>query len=910
MKRRFLSVIAACLVACAALMAQTDAPATLQDWATRAEKFGKSIPQEQIFIHMDNTCYFLSDTIYYKAYVKRSDTGAPSNLSGLLYAELLNQDGYLVERQLIELKGGMGEGTFCLPDTLYGGYYELRAYTRWQLNWGETQHPHTQAAENWFFNKKQAYQYYRDYEKLYSRVFPVYDKPQNPGEFYHDMTLRPLRRIFKADNEAPKAVLTCYPEGGNLVAGAECRVAFEANDEEGKHLEGTITVTDSKGTSVAEGKTDIRGRGLVAFTPQAGEKYKGAFVWEKGKAEVKLPEAETDGVAMQVTQADGKVQVQILPRGAAAAEELGLTAMHQGRQLLFQPLEKGETLQPALETAQWPSGVIQLTVFNAEGRIYADRLFFLRKNDFAAENLTFEGIKPQYEPFSPIEMGIKGGTPGGTVSVAVRDAGHTEYLYDNASILSEMLLSSQIRGFVENPEYYFEKDEPERRAALDLLLMIQGWRRYNWHTMAVPGAFVLQHMPEKTQLMQGEVNHYRAESAETTFKTDTPADEASSDEDTEKEEGKEDDTSEDSETTSQKARNRFMKKGSNLKREMLLHAEFTKPGAEEGVVGEMMTQEGMFSIESPRFYEKCYFFLAASDSTKWKEGHNHLWVQAGEDNREELNYPEFYVKLNPIYPRFVQPYTWYQCNLADVPKGSAMSPDWLNDGSRTLETVTVGARRNKMLRLDASKPAYVIDAYQAFNDVCDAGFCTGVFTGGSRFATDIARTYIGDMNMERQYEVEIRYDKHTAGHFTSDLQRNKYNHLTQLEKVYIYTDYSPRREGDKRFEQSNQPIVTIDLRPLANEGRRTTFRDRRYVLQGYAVCEDFYQPDYTNKPLPEHVDYRRTLYWNPSLVLDQTGAAQIRCFNNGRSTQLTVSAEGMGTDGSLMTGREMPEDRK
>ena len=111
-----------------------EAPTTLEGWAERVQKFGKGIPQEQVFIHMDNTCYFLGDTIYYKAYVRRSDTGAPSRLSGLLYAELLNQDGYLVERQYIELKNGQGNGSFCLLDTLYGGYYELRAYTRWQLN--------------------------------------------------------------------------------------------------------------------------------------------------------------------------------------------------------------------------------------------------------------------------------------------------------------------------------------------------------------------------------------------------------------------------------------------------------------------------------------------------------------------------------------------------------------------------------------------------------------------------------------------------------------------------------------------------------------------------------------------------------------------------------------------------------
>ena len=95
------------------VFAQTN-PTTLEGWAERLEKFGKSIPQEQVFVHMDNSCYFLGDTIYYKAYVRRSDTGTPSRISGVLYAELLNQDGYLVERQQLELQNGQVNGSF--PD--------------------------------------------------------------------------------------------------------------------------------------------------------------------------------------------------------------------------------------------------------------------------------------------------------------------------------------------------------------------------------------------------------------------------------------------------------------------------------------------------------------------------------------------------------------------------------------------------------------------------------------------------------------------------------------------------------------------------------------------------------------------------------------------------------------------------
>ena len=126
-------------------------PSTLEGWAERLQKFGKALPQEQVFVHMDNTCYYLGDTIYYKAYLRRTDTGAPSQISGVLYAELFNQDGYLVERKLVQMTQGEGSGYFALADKApYAGFYELRAYTRWQLNWGEHEHPRQKGINAWF----------------------------------------------------------------------------------------------------------------------------------------------------------------------------------------------------------------------------------------------------------------------------------------------------------------------------------------------------------------------------------------------------------------------------------------------------------------------------------------------------------------------------------------------------------------------------------------------------------------------------------------------------------------------------------------------------------------------------------------------------------------------------------------
>lgn len=910
---RFLSFVF-CTLITLKLMAQVEVPTTLEGWADHLQRFGKNIMQEQIFIHTDNTCYFLGDTLYYKAYVRGSN-GLPSKLSKVLYVELLNQDGYLVHRQLLELEKGEAHGDFALEDTLYGGYYELRAYTRWQLNWGITEHPHTNYAEKWFYNKRMAKDYYRDYEKLYSKVFPVYDKPKTPGNFQHFMTLRPLRRQFKTDESLPEAVVKFYPEGGHLVAGVKNRIAFEANDDDGMHIEGTLTVKDASGNTVAEAKTEQRGRGSIEFIPTSGMKYSSLFTWKFKEGKQDLPKVEDNGCAIMVTQENGEVKVDMALSGTAANEPLGMTVMNQGQMLDFQELGSGQQISTTLTPDKLQTGVCQLTIFNAEGRIYADRLFFVRKGDLQPQNITFSGINnTSNEPFAPISLQVNTHTPNGHVSIAVRDAAHTEYLYDSGNILTEMLLSSQIRGFVEQPEYFFEKDDDEHQRALDLLLMIQGWRRYDWHTMATPGAFVLNHMPEQTPLITGEVNKFTTVAAEDVFAeaAERFGNDAQRELLQEEEYVVTNETSDDRNNqeirTLHGARERFNQNEGTLKREVLVHAKFVKPTSDDTdvVVGDVETEKGLFSIKSPRFYEGCLLELAASDTTKWKDG-KHVWFEGATTTTGNINYPEFYVRMRSIYPRFVKPYDWYQEHLASVPKGSAMEEDWMSDGGRTLHEVVIGAKHNSLRAFDASKPAFAIDAYTALNEAIDAGLCTGYYVGQHHFAADVARTYIGDMNMHRQYDLNIRLS--TRNSQLTDSEVDRFNKFTNIDKVYIYTDYSPRREGDKHFELSNQPEVCIDLRTHPSGAKRTVRRDRYCVLPGFSTPDDFYQPDYSKKPLPETQDYRRTLYWNPSLQLDDSGVAEIQFYNNCRTNQIAVSAEGMGADGTLMTGKSMPEDR-
>ena len=917
------------------LLAFGQNPTTLDGWAERLQLFGEKIPQEEIFVHMDNSCYYLGDTLYYKAYMRLSD-GRPSTLSQLLYVELLNQDGYLVERQKVEMKQGQGNGSIVLLDTLYGGYYELRVYTRWQLNWGLYEHDHSKNSERWFLSNKMMHEYYRDYDKLYSRVFPVYDHPRKEGEYMQNMTTRPLRRMFRASNEKPKAVVTFYPEGGDLVEGVPNRVAFEVNDEDGKHLKGRLTV----GSQTVE--TVNRGRG--AFETD-GTDRKAIFEWEDGNQSFDLPKTVPDGVAMQATVADDGIHVRLHKAGVAATEVLGLTASSHGVLKDYQTLTGDEIVIPL---SKLTTGVVQLTVFNADGRIYADRLVFVRQPDFQPQNITFSGLKDEYAPYEKVELTVQakgmeplvsaGGSSGSTsISLAVRDAVHSDYTFDSGNIMTEMLLSSQIKGFVEQPEYFFESDDEEHRRALDLLLMVQGWRRYDWVEMATPNAFTLLQPYERTEVIMGEVSKYMAEDQANAIEDgmdaietymDTPMEElaggneetrgeaTTTDENLANNSFADDDTRQGTtaRTNVTMAEDRFKRRyrgqdHGSLRKEAMVHAEFVQAGAANGLVaGEMDTyNNGLFRIEAPRFYDACNFFYAAIDKDHWK-GENHVWIEANEDKNGRINYPEYYVKLTPPYPRFVKPYNFYQQTQPSARKlgGKQLHVD---DDAILMNEVTVGARRGGMRSFDASKPAFVLDAYVAFNDVCDAGFCPGYFIGADRFAIDVARTYIGDMNQDRAYELEQRFNtKNRSSNLSAGLLE-KYNHLPNLDMVYVYTDYSPRREGDKRFTQANQPIVTVDLRRFEDESMRMAWLNRHAVLRGYAVCEDFYQPDYSKQKPAKPTDYRRTLYWNPNVSLDAQGNAKVQFYNNSRSTQITVSAEGMTATGQPLTGISYPEDR-
>ena len=922
-------------------MAQEPVDSGLTRLAERARIFGERIPQEKVFVQMDNTCYFLGDTIWFSAFTRRTNSGRPSKISRVLYAELWNHDGFLVERKLVEMRNGRGSGFFALPDTLYSGYFELRAYTRWQLNWGQTEHHHNKYSELWFYNKAMAKDFFRDYEKLYSRVFPVYDKPNVEGEYNRDMTLRPLRRYFKNDPEPPKLLLSLFPEGGNMVAGMPCSVVFEAALEDGEYCEGSLSLTLSQGEGTIVAQTENRGRGSFTFTPEEGKSYEVVFTSTDGKtAKQKIKDLEKEGVSLQVSQQGDEW---VLDIHTNLDKPLGMTIMHEGVTSRFAQI-KNEIIK--IKNEELKSGINQVTIFDEEGRVWADRLFFVTKPELTKPTISISGLKAEYQPFEeidltltlskgegihPLPMGERDGERG--FSLAVRDAVRQDNTFDSGNIMTEMLLASEIKGFVPQPEWFFEKDDEEHRRALDLLMMTQGWRRFAWREMALPGAWEITHPAEQSQIVTGTVNKYDISLTDNSLEAESYIERLNLVE-------FRNENSTQAEKNFQFNRDKF-NLHDKLKKEVLVHAEIIKPDAPKNsqstMTTELTTEQGTFKLELPNFYGDCLLFVTAKDTTLWdaktrklwlKKFREHNWIQMEDDEYERVREDaEFYVQLQFPHPRWVKPYTYYQTNIA-LPRDTNDDYRLTTDNTHMLDEVTIRSRRNGLRRIDLSKPVYVVDAYEAGNLAMDAGLLTDLYAlkepphidnqkpdlsamghgNTGEIALAIINNYIGDMNMERRYKTTIYWDSiRVAGDGVTNYplldnsEQRRYSRLEYIDKVYLYTDYSPREEGSERYSQDDQPSVDISLHKYPDNSRRVTYRDRRYILHGFAYQEDFYHPDYKrNPPKAGQKDHRRTLYWNPDLKLDENGEAHVTLFNNSRRTQIKVEANGMTSEGGFL----------
>lgn len=431
-------------------------------------KLDANYPQEKLYLHFDKASYNPGETIWFKAYLFSANL--LSSISKNVYAELIDGNGKILQRKVAPVVMSGAAAAFDLPIDINAPTLYVRAYTRWMLNFDSS----------FYFTKALP-------------IIPVKD----PGG-----------KKTAATNQYS---LQFFPEGGDLVQGLESNVAFKATDKNGIPVTVSGTIQNSKGQTVTNFSSVHDGMGYFPIVSQAGEQYKAVWKDPTGQAkQTPLPAPKKSGVVLQTVNTGNSILFSV-KRPEAATEEFSsvYVVAQMQQQLLYRAkasLAKTSVVSGTIPVKDIPAGIVQVTVFTENEKPLAERIVFVNHQDYyfiTDINSPMKGLTKRARNVIQIDVPD---TIACNLSLAITDATVNPPKKGEDDIFSSVLLTSDIKGYVHNPGYYFSSEVDSVTKHLDLVMMTNGWRRFKWEEVLAGNFPKLTHAPEDYLTVEGKIN--------------------------------------------------------------------------------------------------------------------------------------------------------------------------------------------------------------------------------------------------------------------------------------------------------------------------------------------------------------------------------------------------------------------
>ena len=523
-------------------------------------KSNKDYPREKVYLHFDKPYYAVGDTIWFKAYVALSQN-QPSDLSQVLYVDLMSESDTLIKSLKLPVVNTSAYGTITLDPLLFKtGNYRIRAYTYWMLNWNEESFFFKNIRIGDAFNPKiitnislkgedagqtqqiKARILYKDPDgkplankKLSWKVvsnFETLSKGKETTDAVGALSLtltagqkkaleagvletvvenndaQQITSKFSLSNAFAEADIQFFPEGGELVDQVSGKVAFKAIQEKGLGIEVKGEITDNSGKVIATIESQHLGMGSFSFMPEAGKSYKANLKFANGiKKSFPLPAAKPAAItlAANVTNSENLLlQISSSPSFFSANKNKPYYILAQSMGVICYAAQtklNSATLSASIPKSKFPTGILQISLLSASGEPLTERLVFIKHSDVL--KLSVSTDKKQIAVRQPVKMNIvakNSGTPvEGNFSVSVINENKVPIDDDEEiTILSSFLLTSELSGFVEKPNYYFNQGKDENKFAhLDLLMLTQGYRRFSYRDILADKHPPISFLPEQ-----------------------------------------------------------------------------------------------------------------------------------------------------------------------------------------------------------------------------------------------------------------------------------------------------------------------------------------------------------------------------------------------------------------------------
>ena len=766
-------------------------------------KSSENYQQEKIHIHFDRSVYNKGETIWYKAYLMAGFD--LSDYSKTMYFDWYDDNGNLIKHISSAIFESTARGQFSIPDKYKGQSLHVKAYTNWMLNF--------------------------DKAFIYNRDIKVYQ------------SWAAKKAITK-----PVTSVQFFPEGGNLIAGVNCKLAFKANNQKGLpvRIKKGFVKDITKNIQMANFSSVHDGMGSVVIKPSNSKDSLVAF-WEDefgNKGTSSIPKVSAQGASMFVTMEDDKMLVQIT-RSDSALDKF--KTLHIIAHLHQQPFAKAKvnltektTATAKIPITDLPSGVVEITLFNDEWTPISERIAFVNNHHYSFSASIHElqkGVGKRQKNIYEIEVPD---TIKSNMSVSVTDGGLA--VDSSYNIFSELLLTGDIKGYVNNPAYYFDETNDSANVYLDLVMLTNGWRRIKWEDLA-KGKLPYITNPKDTDYLQiaGTVVN-------------------------------------------------SSKKQKLMKDQQVLLMIQQPNGKTQSVIlpvksDKTFKQSGVFFMDTIKVY---YKFIGGDPNL---------------GNSSELVLTNGLLKPNPdnLKESDMQPYLW-STDTAFIARERYFAEQRLkmekNTKAIALKEIVIQSRTKKpvdVLDEKYTSGLFTGDAAYQYDLVNDtrAQSAINVFTYLQGQVPGLMITQQSDG------ETTLMWRGNTTELFLDEMrsQPDFLYSLSMGDIAYIKV-FRPPFFGSTGGGAGG--AISIYTRKGNDQVSKPGAGIPFIMLTGYTSYKEFYSPDYS-VPTAASEDIRNTIYWNPFILTDKINKrVKIEYYNNDISKKHRIVLEGMNLDGKLV----------
>lgn len=548
--KRSITVLLGVLLYFSSLSAQT-----MQDTIIANFSLMERIPKEKLYLHLDKPFYGAGEKIWFKGYLVNAITHQNNAQSNFIITELINRSDSIVERKKIRRDSLGFHNAFTLPATLPAGDYYLRGYSNWMLN----------EDPDFFFSRNikignsidntivSSIEYQQEDDTHYtakikftSNVQAVFEnttikylylengKIKNKGKKKTDengwisISLpdlnSPVARRIEVEFDDPQYIykrtfhlpvftndfdVKFFPEGGALINIPHQNVAFKAQGADGfsKEIEGFLF--NSKGDTLTNFRSEHNGMGIFTMNPVNNETY---YVTVRTNDSITkrfdLPAIEPKGISIAMSHYKQEIRYEIQKTEATEwPQKLFLLAHTRGKLAILQPINPKRTFGK-MNDSLFTEGITHFMLIDEQGNALSERLIFVPDHKPNQWQITTD--QPTYGKREKVSLQItakdsEGNPVEGTFSVSITDRKsiQPDSLADN--ILSNLLLTSDLKGYVEDPAFYFLNQDARTLRSIDYLMMTHGWRRHKMENVLRTPSLNFTNYIEKGQTISGRI---------------------------------------------------------------------------------------------------------------------------------------------------------------------------------------------------------------------------------------------------------------------------------------------------------------------------------------------------------------------------------------------------------------------